>query len=168
MWEECEGRDVQVDMGDFAGVAPLRGSCVGDGSSSYQLNENEDGSLTYSFYPNMPQWPVGEDLFADFTTAPIPVDDPPVWTSSAPTNGAWFPRAGGGAQIIADWNEVQNWFNDEAGVSNLDVNCRGDAGLAITYYNESYRWMYQEVRQERSPVKQSTVLANPQEIELGM
>ncbi|GIS49628.1 MAG: hypothetical protein Ct9H90mP23_3000 [Methanobacteriota archaeon] len=30
MWEECEGRDVQVDMGDFAGVAPLRGSCVGE------------------------------------------------------------------------------------------------------------------------------------------
>ena len=54
-----------MDMGDFAGVAPLRGSCVGDGSSSYQLNENEDGSLTYPFYPNMPQWPVGEDLFAD-------------------------------------------------------------------------------------------------------
>ena len=133
MWEECEGRDVQVDMGDFAGLAPLRGSCVGDGSSSYELNENEDGSLTYSFYPNMPQWPVGEDLFADFTTAPIPVDDPPVWTDSAPTDGAWFPRASGGVQIIADWNEIQNWFNDEAGVSNLDVNCRGNPGLAITY-----------------------------------
>ena len=42
----------------------------------------------------------------------------------------WFPRASGGTQVIADWNEVQNWFNDEAGVSNLDVNCRGDAGLA--------------------------------------
>ena len=135
MWEECEGRDVQVDMGDFAGVAPLRGSCVGDGSSSYELNENEDGSLTYSFYPNMVQWPIGEDLFADFTTAPIPVDDPPVWTENAPTDGAWFPRASGGSQIIADWNEVQHWFEDEAGVSNLDVNCRGEVGLAITYSN---------------------------------
>ena len=135
MWEECEGRDVQVDLGDFAGVAPLRGSCVGDGSSSYELNENEDGSLTYSFYPNMVEWPIGEDLFADFTTAPIPVDDPPVWTENAPADGAWFPRASGGAQIIADWNDVQNWFEDEAGVSGLDVNCRGEAGLAITYSN---------------------------------
>ena len=133
MWEECEGRDVQVDMGDFAGLAPLRGSCVGDGSSSYELNENEDGSLTYSFYPNMAQWPIGEDLFADFTTAPIPVDDPPVWSENAPIDGAWFPLASGGAQVIADWNDVQIWFEDEAGVSNLDINCRGDSGLQITY-----------------------------------
>ena len=62
MWEECEGRDVQAELDDFAGVAPLRGSCIGDGSSTYSLIENEDGSLTYSFYPNMPQWPIGEDL----------------------------------------------------------------------------------------------------------
>lgn len=133
MWEECEGRDVQVDMGDFAGLAPLRGSCVGDGSSSYELNENEDGSLTYSFYPNMAQWPIGEDLFADFTTAPIPVDDPPVWSENAPIDGAWFPLASGGTQVIADWNDVQLWFEDEAGVSNLEINCRGDSGLQITY-----------------------------------
>ena len=133
MWEECEGRDVQADMGDFAGVAPLRGSCVGDGSSTYEIIENEDGSLTYSFYPDMPQWPIGEDLFADFTTAPIPVDEPPVWTENAPADGAWFPRASGGSQIIANWNDIQNWFVDEAGVSSLDVNCRGDAGLVIAY-----------------------------------
>ncbi|MEC7681447.1 MAG: hypothetical protein VYA23_01830, partial [Candidatus Thermoplasmatota archaeon] len=133
MWEECEGRDVQVDMGDFAGLAPLRGSCVGDGSSSYELNENEDGSLTYSFYPNMAQWPIGEDLFADFTTAPIPVDDPPVWSENAPIDGAWFPLASGATQVIADWNDVQLWFEDEAGVSNLEINCRGDSGLQITY-----------------------------------
>jgi len=133
MWEECEGRDVQVDMGDYAGLAPLRGSCVGDGSSSYELNENEDGSLTYSFYPNMAQWPIGEDLFADFTTAPIPVDDPPVWSENAPIDGAWFPLAIGGTQVIADWNDVQLWFEDEAGVSNLEINCRGDSGLQINY-----------------------------------
>ena len=37
--------------------------------------------------------------------------------------------------VIADWNEVQNWFEGWAGVSGLDVNCRGEAGLAITYSN---------------------------------
>ncbi|MEK9805815.1 MAG: hypothetical protein VW551_05955 [Euryarchaeota archaeon] len=135
MWEECEGRDVQVDMGDFAGLAPLRGSCIGDGSSSHGVSENEDGSLTYSLYPNMAQWPLGEDLFADFTTAPIPVDEPPVWTDNAPADESWFPQANGGAHIVADWNDVQHWFDDEAGVSSLDVNCRGEADLAIRYSN---------------------------------
>ena len=135
MWEECEGRDVEAATGDYAGTAPIRGSCVGDGSSTHEINENEDGSLTYSFYPNMPQWPIGEDLFADFTTAPIPVDEPPVWTDSAPADGAWFPRASGGSQVIADWNEIQNWFIDEAGVASLDVVCRGDAGLEVAYVN---------------------------------
>ena len=133
MWEECEGRDVEVETGDYAGIAPLRGSCVGDGSSTYDLVENDDGSLTYSFYPHMPQWPSGEDLFADFTTAPIPVDNPPQWTDDAPDDESWFPRASGGAQVIANWNDIQNWFVDEAGTASLEVSCRGDEGLMITY-----------------------------------
>ena len=133
MWEECEGRDVQAELDDFAGIAPLRGSCIGDGSSTYSLTENEDSSLTYSFYPNMPQWPIGEDIFADFTTAPIPVDEPPVWTENAPSDGAWIPRVNSGPQIVANWDQIQHWFEDEAGVSNLDLNCRGDSNLAISY-----------------------------------
>ncbi|GIS49627.1 MAG: hypothetical protein Ct9H90mP23_2990 [Methanobacteriota archaeon] len=50
------------------------------------------------------------------------------------------------AQIIADWNEVQNWFEDEAGVSGLDVNCRGEAGLAITYSNRELSMDVPEAR----------------------
>ena len=132
-WKTATEADVQAELDDFAGVAPLRGSCIGDGSSSYSLIENEDTSLTYSFYPNMPQWPIGEDIFADFTTAPIPVDEPPVWTENAPSDGAWIPRGNSGPQIVANWDQIQNWFEDEAGVSNLNLNCRGDSDLEISY-----------------------------------
>ncbi len=134
MWEECEGRDVEAAMGDYAGSAPLRGSCVGDGSSSYAIQENEDGSLTYSFYPDMPQWPVGEDLFADFTTAPIPVDEPPVWTEDAPDQGVRFAALGGGLHKVADWDELSSWFSDEAGVASLDIECHdGDGEIELEW-----------------------------------
>ena len=85
LWDECEGRDVGLDEETAGGQAPLRGSCIGDGSSTYSITENADGSLTYSLSPDSPRidWPLGEDLFADFTTAPIPVDDPPEWTDAA-------------------------------------------------------------------------------------
>ena len=135
MWEECEGRNVEVEIDEYAGEAPLRGTCLGDASSSYQLIENDDGSLTYSIEPNMPIWPIGEDLFADFTTAPIPIDNPPAWTESAPEDDAWFPKSSGGQQVIANWQEMQNWFSDEAALSSLTINCRGDAGLNIQIEN---------------------------------
>ena len=128
MWEECEGRDVEAPTGDYAGTAPIRGSCVGDGSSTHEITENEDGSLTYSFYPEMPQWPDGEDLFADFTTAPIPVDDPPVWTDAAPADGIRFAELRGGSQSIAAWDDIATWFSDEAGVASLDIRCSDDSG----------------------------------------
>lgn len=128
MWEECEGRDVEAAIGDYAGTAPIRGSCVGDGSSTHEITENEDGSLTYTFYPEMPYWPNGEDLFADFTTAPIPVNEPPVWTDAAPAEGIRFTKLRGGSQWVADWDDIATWFSDEAGVASLDIRCSDDSG----------------------------------------
>ena len=63
LWDECEGRVVGLDEDTSGGQAPLRGSCIGDGSSAYEITENADGSLTYSLSPNSPRtdWPIGED-----------------------------------------------------------------------------------------------------------
>ena len=135
MWEECEGRDVQVEMGDFAGLAPLRGTCVGDQSSNYEIIENDDSSITYVVHPYMPSWPIGEDLFADFTTAPIPIDNPPMWSDEAPNDDAWFPRKNGGSQIIANWQSIQTWFEDEAAISASTLECRGEEGLNLDTTN---------------------------------
>ncbi len=104
---------------------PVRGSCIGDGTASYQLRTNDDGSLTYLLDSNFSRekWPSGEDVFADFTTSPEPVDEAPKWTEESPANGSWFPVYQEGQTRLADWNQVSLWFEDEAGVSNLEVLC---------------------------------------------
>jgi len=134
MWDECEGRDVGLNESTAGGHAPVRGGCIGDGSSSYELITNDDGSLTLQLYPNgwSEDWPEGEDLFFDFTTEPIPVDDPPQWTSSAPSDGAWFPSPHSGESAWASWNSISTWFIDESGVSSLDIQCTADPSMQVT------------------------------------
>ena len=142
LWDECEGRVVGLDEDTSGGQAPLRGSCIGDGSSAYEITENIDGSLTYSLSPNSPRtdWPIGEDLFADFTTAPIPVDNPPQWTDAAPPEGAWFPSPSGGQHVWATWGDVSSWFTDEGSVSQLDVRCTGAASLQLSEGADRSLW----------------------------
>ena len=129
MWEECEGRFVGPDEDNPAnGTSPIRGSCIGDGSANYELKTNEDGSLTYSLESKFSrnEWPLGEDIFADFTTSPIPLDSPPVWTESAPNDGVWIPGREEGQIKIASWSELSTWFDDDAAVSSLEIRCMTD------------------------------------------
>ena len=129
MWEECEGRFVGPDEDNpGTGTSPIRGSCIGDGSANYELKTNEDGSLTYSLESNFSrgEWPLGEDIFADFTTSSFPLDSPPVWTESAPNDGVWIPVSGEGQTKIASWSEISTWFDDDAAVSSLEITCMSD------------------------------------------
>ena len=126
IWEECEGRFVGLDADNSAtDSAPIRGSCIGDGTASFELLTNEDGSLTYSLDSNFSreEWPLGEDVFADFTTSPIPTDEAPTWTQQAPVNETWIPVAEEGANKLSSWEEIASWFDDESGVASLDVIC---------------------------------------------
>ena len=134
MWDECEGRDVGLNESTAGGQAPVRGGCIGDGSSSYELIANDDGGLTLKLRPNgwSEDWPEGEDLFFDFTTQPIPVDDPPAWTSSAPSDGAWFPTSHPGESAWASWSSISTWFIDESGVSSLDIQCTADPSMGLS------------------------------------
>ena len=132
MWDECEGRDVGLNESTAGGQAPTVGGCVGDGSSTFDLASNDDGSLTLELSPNgyREDWPVGEDLFFDFTTEPIPEPAPPTWTENSPPNGTWFPVPNSGETTWASWEEgVSRWFNDEEGVANLEILCHGDEDL---------------------------------------
>ena len=143
MWEECEGRFVGLD-GENPGTdtAPIRGSCIGDGTASYELLANDDGSLTYSLDSNFSRekWPLGEDVFADFTTSPIPTDEAPTWTQQAPVNGTWIPVVEEGANKLASWEGIASWFDDESGVSNLDVVCNS-AGNEISQSIDGSMWI---------------------------
>ena len=126
MWEECEGRFVGPDMDKLqTDAAPIRGSCIGDGSASYNLRTNDDGSLTYTLDSNFSRenWPLGEDIFADFTTSPVPENEAPKWTSNAPANRSWFPVFEEGPNKLSTWEEIASWFDDESGVASLEISC---------------------------------------------
>ena len=143
MWEECEGRFVGVDE-DNPGTdsAPIRGSCIGDGTASYELLTNDDGSLTYSLESNFSreEWPLGEDVFADFTTSPVPTDEAPTWTQQAPANGTWIPVVEEGANKLSSWEDIASWFDDESGVSNLDIVCNS-GGNEISQSIDGSLWI---------------------------
>ena len=143
MWEECEGRDVGLDQHTNPLYStPLRGSCIGDESSNYSLNLNEDGTISYFISPNSERsnWPSGEDIFADFTTLPVPVDNPPLWTTIAPTNGTWFPLSEYGDVMLASWNQISSWLIDESGVSNLIIICYGGEESDIWQESDKSLW----------------------------
>ena len=126
MWEECEGRFVGLDEDNSqTDSAPIRGSCIGDGSASYDLRTNDDGSLTYTLDSNFSRenWPLGEDVFADFTTSPVPTNEAPEWTQFAPVNGSWFPVFEDGPNKLSTWEEIASWFDDESGVASLEILC---------------------------------------------
>ena len=141
MWEECEGRDVSFDE-ESTIPAPIRGTCLGDSSSTYTLEEQSDGSLRFTILPDteLEDWPLGEDLFADFTTEPIPVDEPPVWTVQAPVDGAWFPMPSGGQHVWADWDDVSLWFTDEGSVTQLEIRCTGASSLQLSEVADRSWW----------------------------
>ncbi len=145
MWEECEGRDVSFDE-ESSIPAPIRGTCLGDGSSSYTLEELEtltgEERLRFTIMPDaeIDDWPLGEDLFADFTTAPIPVDEHPEWTVDAPVDGAWFPSPSGGQHIWADWDDISSWFSDEGSVTQLDIRCTGADSLQLSEGADRSLW----------------------------
>ncbi len=143
MWEECEGRFVGAE-GDnpLTDSAPIRGSCLGDGSANYELRTNDDGSLTYSLNSNFSreEWPLGEDVFADFTTSPIPTDEAPTWTQQAPSDGIWIPVLEEGATKLSTWEDIASWFDDESGVSNLDVVCNS-GGSEISQSIDGSLWI---------------------------
>jgi hypothetical protein len=103
---------------------------------------NDDGSLTYSLESNFSreEWPLGEDVFADFTTSPIPTDEAPTWTQQAPMNGTWIPVVGEGANKLSSWEGIASWFDDESGVSNLDVVCNS-GGNEISQSIDGSLWI---------------------------
>ena len=127
MFEECEGRDLL----NGGSPTPIRGSCIGDGSSVATAGYDEQGGMVLTIMPDRPSsfWPEGEDLFFDLTTIQPPTDESPIWTSTAPANGTTWIYSSAASTLestrvlVAEWNEIASWFSDEDAVSSLDIIC---------------------------------------------
>ncbi|MFL2952793.1 MAG: hypothetical protein ACJZ4X_01900 [Candidatus Thalassarchaeaceae archaeon] len=140
LFEECEGRDLL----NGGSPTPIRGSCIGDGSSSVVTNYNGEGGLTLEIEPSRPNtyWPSGEDLFFDLTTIAPPVDNPPSWTPEAPENGSlWVYGIVEGDVfdpnvVIAEWGEIAGWFTDDMAVSKLNINCYNNEEVEFNLFRE--------------------------------
>ena len=140
LFEECEGRDLL----NGGSPTPIRGSCIGDGSSTVMTDYDDQGGLTLQIEPHRPNtyWPSGEDLFFDLTTIAPPVDDPPSWTQEAPENGTlWVYGAVEGEifdpnVVIADWREIAGWFTDDMAISKLSINCYNDEDMESNLFGE--------------------------------
>lgn len=128
LFEECDGRIVQYEM--HQGSTPPVGGCTGDGTITEAVTENADGSLTVEVLTDFDKttWPVGQDMFADFTNQPPPPNDPPQWTATAPADGDMIPVPAG---MTVDFLSVVDqglWLTDEAGFSAIDLSCTRTSG----------------------------------------
>ena len=120
MWEECR-RFVGLDEGNpQTDAAPIRGSCIETGQQVTLLEPMMTGaSHTLNSNFSRENWPLGEDVFADFTTSPVPTNEAPEWTLNAPANGSWLPVFEDGPNKLSTWEEIASWFDDESGVASL-------------------------------------------------
>jgi|TARA_B110000438_G_scaffold283451_1_gene311482 hypothetical protein len=141
MWEECEGRNVEFEPTTHED-APLRGTCIGDGTSSFMFENSEDLGIKYTLMPHRDPslWPSGEDLFADFTTSPIPINEPPTWAENAPSDGSWFPSLDSGEKVWANWESVSSWFIDEGPISHLQIDCHAESSMNIYQSADKSFW----------------------------
>ena len=79
----------------------------------------EDGQLEVIFNIDydLADWPMGKNLFIDFTTATPPPDYPPTWSDTAPAEGASMPvLVDSGKTLLADDETMQSWIEDTAPV----------------------------------------------------
>ena len=131
--EECDGRD--SSMAQTGGGATIPGECSSDGSTSVVSRMVDSNHLQVTVLATYDHgvWPLGQDLFIDFTTEPPPVDDPPEWTAAAPSDGDLLPVADVDTpQQIVNEEAIREWFSDELDPGMLSVGCSGADGWALT------------------------------------
>ena len=131
--EECDGRD--SSMAESGGGSTIPGECTNDGTVSVMsrmADANHLQVIVLSTYDHG-IWPLGQDVFIDFTTEPPLVDDPPEWTTAAPADGDLLPVADVDTpQQIVNEEDIREWFSDELDPGMLTVSCSGAEGWALT------------------------------------
>ena len=122
-------------MAQTGGGATIPGECSSDGSTSVVSRMVDSNHLQVTVLATYDHgvWPLGQDVFIDFTTEPPAVDDPPQWTSAAPSDGDLLPVADVDTpQQIVNEEAIREWFSDELDPGMLSVGCSGADGWALT------------------------------------
>ena len=135
IFEECDGRSIDEENNDNQGSAPVPGTCTSDETISYETRlVSIDGETrlrveTHVEY-DMSTWPVGQDMFFDMTTEPPEVDDPPMWTEAAPSEGNIMPIADDGVSHFLSTAQMDAWATDDQGAPL--ISCSGAEGWSMT------------------------------------
>ena len=134
MFEECDGRLINQENNDHQGDAPVPGTCMADGTVTQEsrlVSIEGETRLRIEVHVeyDMNNWPTGQDMFFDMTTEPPEVDDPPVWTATAPIEGEIMTIADDGVAYFVSTGQMGAWATDDQG-SPL-ISCTGANGWSM-------------------------------------
>ena len=142
------------------GDTPPVGGCQNDNTIAHQPTANSDGSVTVFVHTTyqLAKWPIGQDMFGDFTNQPPPPNDPPQWTNDAPADSSHISVPSGIDSEFMSVVHQGQWLSDEAGFSAIDLQC-SSSSWAITEDANGSWWV-------TSPVSgQGTVTCTPYDID---
>ncbi|MEC8266576.1 MAG: hypothetical protein VXZ95_03700 [Candidatus Thermoplasmatota archaeon] len=96
------------------------------------MNQTENGNLVIELELDYPEasYPMQRELFLDFTTEDLSINDPPEWMSNAPENGTWIAMPPNAERVDLSASEVALWVSDRHGWNLL---CEGSDGWNITH-----------------------------------
>ena len=72
------------------------------------MNQTENGNLVIELELDYPEasYPMQRELFLDFTTEDLSINDPPEWMSNAPENGTWIAMPPNAERVDLSASEV--------------------------------------------------------------
>ena len=96
------------------------------------MNRTENGNLVVELELDYPEdaYPMQRELFLDFTTEDLTINDPPEWMSNAPENGTWIAMPPNAERVDLSASEVALWVTDRHG---WNLVCEGSDGWNITH-----------------------------------
>lgn len=96
------------------------------------MNRTENGNLVIELELDYPEeaYPMQRELFLDFTTEDLTINDPPEWMSNAPENGTWLAMPPNAERVDLSASQVALWVTDRHG---WHLECEGTDGWNITH-----------------------------------
>lgn len=96
------------------------------------MNRTENGNLMVELELDYPEsaYPMNRELFLDFTTEDLTINNPPEWMEAAPTNGTRIAMPSNAETVEISASEVALWVTDQHG---WHLECIGTNGWNITH-----------------------------------
>lgn len=96
------------------------------------MNRTENGNLVVELELDYPEasYPMQRELFLDFTTEDLTINNPPEWMSNAPDNGTSIAMPPNAERVDIEASQVALWVSDRHG---WHLECEGTDGWNITH-----------------------------------